>query len=89
VREIKKPFFGGVSHTNLDETLAFADHKRSEVGGEPTIIHLHAIKIGTRALSVPLRPGAYFAYRNIKSPTFPTLFTVIRRNFIKVKINLI
>jgi hypothetical protein len=23
----------GVSHTNLDETLAFADHKRSEVEG--------------------------------------------------------
>ena len=45
----------GVSHTNLDETLAFADHKRSEVGGEPTIIHLHAIKIGT--VPYPFRCG--------------------------------
>jgi hypothetical protein len=33
-------FFGGISYTNLDETLAFADHKRSEVKWKegPTII---------------------------------------------------
>jgi hypothetical protein len=41
---IESEVFVPISHTNLardtclNGTLAFPDHKRSEVGGEPTII---------------------------------------------------